>query len=147
MSEPNACQRLVARLVGYAEPEGIWSRLRTGMSLLRLAYEGSWPGSGARELPVDGIKRELVAHGQEGQFYRHLYFHMGCRFLGWPGMLASWFMHQRDLEQAAAGRSESVAEIRDNMAASECAEVLLDLSHRRISRRDAEDRLRNILAE
>ena len=43
---------------------------------------------------------------RRGQFYRHLYFHIGCRFLGWPGMLASWFMHQVDVRQAAAGRLE-----------------------------------------
>ena len=145
--EPNACQRLVTRLINYAEPKGTWCRLRTGVSLLWLAHKDSWPGSGARDLPVDGIKRDLVAHGQAGQFYRHLYFHIGCRFLGWPGMLASGFMHRRDIEEAAAGRRESIAEVRGNLAASECAEVLLDLSQKRISRRDAEDRLRQILAE
>ena len=118
-----------------------------GMFLLGRVYEGYLSGKAARELPVDGIKEGLVAHGQAGQFYRHLYFHIGCRFLGWPGMLASWFMHQVDVRQAAAGRMESAVEIRDNVAAFACVEVLLDRSRRRISRREAAARFREILAE
>jgi hypothetical protein len=88
-----------------------------------------------RKLPVDGIKEELVAHGQAGQVYRHLYFHIGCRFLGWPGTLASWLMHQVDMRQVATGRMESAIEIKDNLAAFACSEVLVDRSRRRISRR------------
>jgi hypothetical protein len=118
-----------------------------GMLLLRQVYEGYWSGEATRELPVDGIKEGLVAHGQAGQFYRHLYFHIGCRFLGWPGMLASWFMHQVDIRQAAMGRMESAVEIRGNVAAFACVEVLLDRSRRDISRREAGKRLREILAE
>jgi hypothetical protein len=59
--------------------------LGMGMYLLRRMYEGDLSGEATRELPVDGIKEELVACGQAGQFYRHLYFHIGCRFLGGPG--------------------------------------------------------------
>ena len=147
VSERTACDRLVGRLVSYGEPEGVCSRLGMGMFLLRRVYEGYLSGEASRELPVDGIKEGLVAHGQAGQFYRHLYFHIGCRFLGWPGMLASWFMHQVDVRQAATGRMESAVEIRDNVAAFACAEVLLDRSRRRISRREAAERLREILAE
>jgi hypothetical protein len=88
-----------------------------------------------------------VAHGQAGQFYRHLYFHIGCRFLGWPGRLASWLMHQVDVKQAATGRMESAVEIKDNMAAFACAKVLLDRSRRMLSRGEAAERLREILAE
>lgn len=117
------------------------------MLLLRRVYEGYLSGEASRKLPVDGIKEGLVAHGQAGQFYRHLYFHIGCRFLGWPGMLASWFTHQVDVGQAATGRMESAVEVRDNVAAFACAEVLLDRSRRRISRREAAERLREILAE
>jgi len=145
--EPTACERLVGRLVKYAEPGGIWSRLKTGVSLLRHAYEGSLSGKAQRELPVDGIKRQLVAHGQEGQFYRHLYFHIGCRFLGLPGILASRLMHHQDVRQAVSGRRESAAEVRGNLAAFACAMVLLDRSRRRISQLDAEEQLREILAE
>ena len=117
------------------------------MFLLRRVYEGYLSGEATRDLPVDGIQEGLVAHGQAGQFYRHLYFHIGCRFLGWPGMLASWFMHQWDVRQAAMGRTESEVEIRDNVAAFACGEVLLDRSRRRISRREAAERLLEILAE
>ena len=146
-SERTACDRLVGRLVSYGEPEGVLSRLGIGMFLLRRVYEGYLSGESTRELPVDGVKNGLVAHGQAGQFYRHLYFHIGCRFLGWPGMLASWLMHQWDVRQAAMGRTESAVEIRDNVAAFACAQVLLDRSRRKISRRDAAERLRAILAE
>ena len=147
VSERTACDRLVGRLVSYGEPEGVWSRLGMGMVMLRRAYEGYLSGKATRELPVNGIKEGLVAHGQAGQFYRHLYFHIGCRFLGWPGMLASWFMHQVDVRQAETGRMESAVEVRNNMAAFACVEVLLDRSRRRISRREAADRLGKILAE
>ena len=144
MSKRTTCDRLVRRLVSYGEPEGVCSRLGMGMFLVRRAYLS---GEETRELPVDGIKEELVAHGQAGQLFRHLYFHMGCRFLGWPGMLASWLMHQVDVRQAATGRMESAVEIKDNLAAVACSEILLDRSRRRISRRQAAERLREILAE
>jgi hypothetical protein len=147
MSEPTACERLVGRLLKHGEREGVCSRLGTGMLLLRRAYEGSLSAEAARALPVDGIKQRFIAHGQEGQFYRHLHFHIGCRFLGWPGMLASRFMHQRDVRQAKAGRREAVAEARGNLAALACADVLLARSQRRISRQHARERLLKILAE
>ena len=147
MSERTACDRLVGRLVSYGEPKGFCSRFGMGMFLLRRVYEGQLSGEATRELPVDGIKEELVAHGQAGELYRHLYFHIGCRFLGWPGMFASWLTHQIDVKQAAAGRMESVVEIKDNVAAFACTEVLLDRSRRRISRREAAERLREILSE
>jgi hypothetical protein len=117
-----------------------------GMFLLRRVYEGYFSGEATRKLPVDGIKEALVAHGQAGQFYRHLYFHIGCRFLGWPGMLVSWFMHQVDVRQAATGRMESAVEVKDNVAAFACAEVLFERSRRRLSQGETAARLRDILA-
>ena len=87
-----------------------------GMFLLRRVYEGYLSGEATQELPVDGTKEGLVAHGQAGQ-------------------------------QAATGRMESAVEIRDNVAAFACGEVLLDRSRRRISRREAAERLREILAK
>jgi hypothetical protein len=146
-SEPTACDRLVWRLVSYGQPKGVCGRLGMGMFMLRRVYEGHLLGEATRQLPVDGIKEELVADGQAGEFYRHLYFHIGCRFLGWVGMLPSWLMHQVDMKQAAAGRMESAVEVKDNVAAFACAEVLLDRSRRRISRREAAERLQEILAE
>jgi hypothetical protein len=56
-------------------------------------------------------------------------------------------MHQVDVRQAAMGRMESTAEIRDNVAAFACVDVLLDRSRRKITRREAAERLREILAE
>jgi hypothetical protein len=147
VSARTASDRLVGRLLSYGEPEGVFGRLGVAMFLLRRVHEGYVLREAARELPVDGIKEELVGHGQAGQLYRHLYFHIGCRFLGWPGMLASWFMHQVDVRQAATGRMESAVEVRDNVAAFACGEVLLDRSRRRISRREAAERLRKILEE
>ena len=138
---------MVGRLVSCGEPKGVCSRLGMGMLLLRRVYKEYLSGKATRELPVDGIKEGLVAHRQAGQFYRHLYFHIGCRFLGWPGLLASWLMHQVDVSQAATGRMESAVEMKDNEAAFACAEILLDRSRRRISRREAAERLREILAE
>jgi hypothetical protein len=145
VDERTACDRLVARLVRQGEPTGFCGRLRLGLSLLRQAYEGTLSGKAARRRPVDGIKKSLVAHGQAGQFYRHLQFHIGCRFLGWPGRLASWFMHRVDRRQAAKGRMESAVEVKGNEAAFACADVLMDRSRRRISRAEAAARLRDIL--
>src|SRR5262245_13200556 len=142
VSKRTTCDRLVRRLVSYGEPEGVCSRLWMGMFLVRRAYLS---GEATRGLPVD--KEGLVTHGKGGQFYRHLYFHIGCGFLGWPGMLASWLMHQVDVRQAATGRMESAVEIKDNLAAYACSAVLFDRSRRRISRGQAAERLREILAE
>src|SRR4029078_3856284 len=103
VSERTACDRLVGRLVSYGEPEGVCSRLGMGMFLLRRCMKGTCPERRRGISPVDGIKEGLVAHGQAGQFYRHLYFHIGCRFLGWPGMLASWFMHEGGCEAGGGG--------------------------------------------
>lgn len=147
LNERTACDRWVARLVRYGEREGACSRLGLGAFLVRRAYEGTLSEKAARQLPVDGIRKSLVAHGQGGQFYRHLQFHIGCRLLGWPGMLASWLMHRVDVRQAAQGRMESAVEVRGNEAAFACAEVLMARSRRRISRAEAADRLREILTD
>jgi hypothetical protein len=69
-----ACDGLVRRLVSWGELEGMLGRWRMGFYLLGKAYGGYKAGEATRDLPVDGIKAELVAHGQAGQFYRHLYF-------------------------------------------------------------------------
>src|SRR5262245_66315835 len=93
-SERTACDRLVGRLVSYGEPEGVWSRLGIGMLLLRRVYEGYLSGeAAARELPVDGIKKGLVAHGQAGQFSRHLGFRNGCRCPGCGGEVPRELLH------------------------------------------------------
>jgi hypothetical protein len=147
VSERTACDRLVGRLVRYGEPEGVCGRLGMGVFLLRRVFEGHLSGEATRGLPIDGIKKGLVAHGQAGELYRHLYFHIGCRFLGWPGVLASWVMHQVDVRQVGTGRLESAVEVKDNVAAFACGEILLDRSRRRISRREAAERLRDILEE
>ena len=146
-SERTACDRLVARLVSYGEPRGFCGRWRVGLMLLQKTYGGYRRGEETRDLPVDGIRRELVEHGQQGQFYGHLSFHIGAHLLGWPGRLGSWFMNQVDEKQAATGRMESTVEVRDNVAAWACAEVLIDRSRRRMTRREAAKCLRGILAE
>ena len=82
-----------------------------------------------------------------GSFIGICIFILGAGFLDGSGMPASWFMHQWDVRQAATGRTESAVEIRDNVAAFACVEVLLDRSRRKISRRETAERLREILAE
>jgi hypothetical protein len=78
VSKGTTCDRLVPRLVSYGEPEGVCSRLGMGMFLVRRA---SLSGEETRELPVDGIKGELVAHGQGG-FTGICTFILGAGFLG-----------------------------------------------------------------
>jgi hypothetical protein len=60
--------------------------------------------------------------------------------------MASWFMNEVDVKQAATGRMESAVEVRDNVAAGACADVLIERSRRKITRREAAGRLREILA-
>ena len=50
-------------------------------------------------------------------------------------------------ETGGDGTEGSAVEIKDNMAAFACAKVLLDRSRRMLSRREAAERLREILAE
>jgi hypothetical protein len=85
VSERTACDRLVRRLVSYGEPEGVCGRLAMGMFLLRRVYEEYLSGEATRGLPVDGIKKGLVAHGRAGQFYRICIFILGAGFLDGPG--------------------------------------------------------------
>ena len=47
--------------------------------------KGTLSGEATRELPVDGIKEELVAHGQGGSFTGICIFILGAGFLGGPG--------------------------------------------------------------
>ena len=74
--------------------------------------KGDLSGEATQEMPVDGIKEGLVAYGQSGEFIDNFgYSSSGCRFLGGPGMFASWFLHQVDVMQAATGRVQPSVEI------------------------------------
>ena len=71
-----------------------------------------------------GFKENLVNNGQQGQMYRHLYFHLACYLLGPIGWLVSWFIGLIDIRQAAKGRKESETEVRNNVAGRECGRIL-----------------------
>jgi hypothetical protein len=60
--------------------------LGIGMFLLRRVYERYLSGeTAARKLPVDGIKKGLVAHGQGGSFTGICIFILGAGFSGGLG--------------------------------------------------------------
>ena len=118
-----------------------------GMFLLRRVYEGYLSGEATRDLPVDGIQKGWWRMDRRGSFIGICIFILGAGFLGGPGCSRVGLCMRVDVRQAAAGRMESGVEIRDNVAAFPCGEVLLDRSRRRISRREAAERLREILAE
>jgi len=94
-----------------------------------------------------GSRRGWWRMDRRGSFIGICIFILGAGFLGGLGCSRVGLCMRVDVRQAAAGRMESGVEIRDNVAAFPCGEVLLDRSRRRISRQEAAERLREILAE
>jgi len=101
----------------------------------------------AHKLPTRGFRKDLVANEQNGEMYRHLYFHLAFYLLGPLGWLGSWAIGMLDVRQASKGRAESQTEVRDNVAGRECGRILLAFSKNKISRAEAEKKLRTLLAE
>ncbi|MBK1833292.1 hypothetical protein [Roseibacillus ishigakijimensis] len=138
--------RFLTAVLRLAAGRTLLARYRLGLGLLYRKYTHIRRRIRSRHLPTTGFRDDLWKNGQEGEMYRHLYFHMGCYLLGPPGWLVSWFIGLTDIRQAASGRKESETEVRDNIAGRECGRILVAYMGRRIEEKTARDRLRRVLS-
>ena len=139
--------RFINVVVSLAKPGSIISRYQLGIGLLYHQYQKIRKRVNTRQLPTTGFRNDLVKDGQDGQMYRHLYFHIACYLMGPPGWLLSWFIGLTDIKQAASGRKESETEVRDNIAGRECGKILSLHMKERIDEKTARNQLRRVLAE
>ncbi|GHC54453.1 hypothetical protein [Roseibacillus persicicus] len=137
--------RFINVVVKLAQPGSIVARYRLGVGLLYRKFQHIKKRIKSRHLPTDGFRDDLWKDGQEGQMYRHLYFHMACYLMGPLGWLLSWFIGLTDIKQASSGRLESASEVRDNIAGRECGRILTAYMMRRIDERTARAQLRRVL--
>lgn len=98
-----------------------------------------------KALPVGGFKKALVEHGQGGDIYRHLRFHIGCKLLPLAGFMISYAAELLDKRQLKQGREESKVELLDNQAARDCGVVLIDRIKRNYEDHITHEKLRMIL--
>lgn len=138
--------RFINVLLCLAKPGSIIARYRLGVGLLYRKFQHIRKRIKSRHLPTTGFHEDLVKGGQEGQMYRHLYFHLACHLLGPLGWLFSWFIGLTDIKQAASGRKESETEVRDNIAGRECGRILTAYMKERIDERTARAQLRRTLS-
>lgn len=139
--------RFVRVLLTLAEPDSFAKRYRLGVGLLYRKFQHIKKRIKSRHLPTTGFKNDLVKDGQEGQMYRHLYFHLACYLLGPLGWLLSWFIGLTDLKQAASGRKESETEVRDNVAGRECGRIITLYMKGKIDKKRAQNQLHRVLGE
>lgn len=129
-------------------PQGsLIDRYRFGVGMLSRQAKRLKARTKAHKLPTKGFRKDLSANGQDGEMYRHLYFHLAFYLLGPPGWLGSWAIGMIDILQAKKGRTESQTEVRDNIAGRECGRILQAYSKKKLPRAEAEERLRALLAE
>ncbi len=139
--------RFLDTLIALVKPNSFRARYVLGTGILMRTFIKTRRRINSRTLPTSGFKESLISHGQKGQMYRHLYFHLACYLLGPLGMMLSWGIGLIDVKQAASGRKESETEIRDNLAGRECGVVLTQFFKGRLDEEDVRARLRSILAE
>ena len=142
-----ALDRFINIIVHIAKPGSIIARYRLGIGILYRKIQQMRKRIKSRHLPTSGFRNDLVKDGQQGQMYRHLYFHLACYLMGPPGWLVSWFIGLTDIKQAATGRKESQTEIRDNIAGRESGRILTLYMKRRIDEKTARNQLRRVLGE
>lgn len=138
--------RFIDALMRLSQPSSIVARYRLGIGLLIRKFQHIRKRIKSRHLPTTGFNEELVKNGQEGQMYRHLYFHLACYLLGPLGWLFSWLIGLTDIKQAASGRKESETEVRDNIAGRECGRILATYFKGRIDEKTARNQLRRVLS-
>ncbi|MGJ8725146.1 MAG: hypothetical protein ACSHYB_11360 [Roseibacillus sp.] len=139
--------RFINVVIHLASEDSLITRYRLGVGLLHRKFQHIRKRIKSRHLPTSGFRQDLVKDGQEGQMYRHLYFHLACYLLGPPGWLFSWFIGLTDIKQAASGRRESETEVRDNIAGRECGKILTLFIKGRIDEKTARNQLRRVLGE
>lgn len=138
--------RFIDALFRITAPPSLLTRYRVGFGLLARKFQHLRRRIKSRHLPTSGFREDLFKDGQEGQMYRHLYFHLACYLLGPLGWLLSWFIGLTDIKQAASGRKESATEVRDNLAGRDCGRILLTYLKGRVDEKTARKQLRRVLS-
>lgn len=138
--------RFINTLLKLAKPGSFIRRYRLGIGLLYRKYQHIRHRIQSKHLPTTGFRKDLFKNGQEGEMYRHLYFHLACYQLGPLGHLFSWFIGLTDIKQAASGRKESETEVRDNLAGRQCGRILKAYLKGKIDEETARAQLRSELA-
>lgn len=139
--------RFINVLMQLSQSRNLMGRFRLGIGLLHRKFQHIRKRIKSRHLPTTGFHKDLVKDGQDGQMYRHLYFHLACYLMGPLGWLFSWFIGLTDIKQAASGRKESETEVRDNIAGRECGKILTLYMKGRIDEKTARKQLRRVLGE
>ena len=139
--------RFINTMLKLAESGSIVKRYRLGIGLLSRIFQNTRKGMRSRHLPTVGFKKDLVKNGQEGQMYRHLYFHLACYLLGPMGRLVSRYIGWIDIRQAAKGRKESETEVRNNVAGRECGRILTLYMKGKVDETTARKQLTRVLAD
>lgn len=139
--------RFIEALMRLAQTRTFIGRYRLGAGLLYRKFTQIQRRIQSDHLPTHGFREDLVKHGQAGEMYRHLYFHMACYLMGPPGWLFSWFIGLTDIKQAASGRQESETEVRDNLAGRECGRLITAYMKRQIDEQTTRKKLRELLGK
>lgn len=139
--------RTINSLISLTRSGSFFRRYQLGIGLLYRKFQHIKKRIKSRHLPTTGFRQDLVQNGQEGQMYRHLYFHLACYLMGPLGWLFSWFIGLTDIKQAASGRKESETEVRDNIAGRECGRILNLFMKKKIDEKTARSQLRRVLGE
>lgn len=142
----SSLDRFINILIKLSKPGSPLQRYRLGIGLLLRKYQHIRRRIKSRHLPTKDFREDLFKNGQEGQMYRHLYFHLSCYLLGPLGRLLSWFIGLTDIKQAASGRQESETEVRDNEAGRQCGRILSAYFKGQIDEETACAQLRSELA-
>ena len=139
--------RFINTILKLAEPGSIVKRYRLGIGLLSRIFQNTRKRIRSRHLPTVGFREDLVKYGQEGQMYRHIYFHLACYLLGPMGWLVSRFIGWIDIRQAANGRKESETEVRNNVAGRKCGRILTFYMKGKVDENTARKQLKRVLAD
>jgi hypothetical protein len=142
-----ALDRFIAGLFIISKPGNLFTRYRLGLGLIARQMHRMRKTIPCRNLPTSGFHHDLWQHGQKGQMYRHLYFHLGCVLLGPAGHLLSRAMDWLDRRQQKSGRLESATEVRDNIAGRECGRILKTYLRGKSDQATARRQLRRLLRE
>lgn len=138
--------RFVSSILKVSQPGSMLKRYRIGIGILYRKYQHIRKRIQSAHLPTTGFHEDLVKDGQNGEMYRHLYFHLACYLLGPMGWVLSWAIGLLDIKQASKGRKESQTEVRDNIAGRECGRILTLYMKGRIDEKTARNQLHRVLA-
>ena len=137
--------RFIAFFLTALAPSTRWQRYHFGIGLLSRTVRKVKMRIQTRGLPTGGFKKELWSHQQNGEMYRHLYFHLACMLFP-GGSLISWAAALTDKRQVSKGRKESETEVLDNLAGRACGRILRKFHLKKISHDVCRSKMLKILS-